>query len=78
MRNRLQVKRTFDRRGARAEGSQPAPLLVLTRCRPKMVKIHPLEYTKRLILDAFNELEMAYPKTTAKRRQELKAIRKLL
>ena len=25
MRNELQVKRTFDRRGARAEGSQPAP-----------------------------------------------------
>jgi hypothetical protein len=23
---------TFDRRGARAVGSQPAPLLVLTRC----------------------------------------------
>ena len=32
----------------------------------------------QIILDAFNELEMAYPKTTAKRRQELKAIRKLL
>jgi PPK2 family polyphosphate:nucleotide phosphotransferase len=32
----------------------------------------------QIILDAFNELEMAYPKTTAKRRQELKSIRKLL
>ncbi|MGK2872769.1 MAG: ADP-polyphosphate phosphotransferase [Alphaproteobacteria bacterium] len=31
-----------------------------------------------VILDAFNELEMAYPKTTAKRRQELKSIRKQL
>ena len=32
----------------------------------------------RIVLDAFNELEMAYPKTTAKRRHELKSIRKLL
>jgi PPK2 family polyphosphate:nucleotide phosphotransferase len=32
----------------------------------------------QVILDAFNELEMAYPKTTAKRRRELKSIRKLL
>lgn len=30
------------------------------------------------ILDAFNELDMAYPKTTAKRRRELQSIRKLL
>jgi PPK2 family polyphosphate:nucleotide phosphotransferase len=32
----------------------------------------------QIVLDALNELKMAYPKTTAKRRQELKAIRKLL
>jgi PPK2 family polyphosphate:nucleotide phosphotransferase len=32
----------------------------------------------RIVLDAFNELKMAYPKTTPKRKQELKAIRKLL
>ena len=32
----------------------------------------------QIILDTFNELEMAYPKTTAKRWQELKSIRKLL
>jgi len=32
----------------------------------------------RIFLDAFNELKMEYPKTTAKRRRELKAIRKLL
>jgi PPK2 family polyphosphate:nucleotide phosphotransferase len=32
----------------------------------------------QIILDAFNELKMDYPKTTPKRRQELKAIRKLL
>jgi PPK2 family polyphosphate:nucleotide phosphotransferase len=32
----------------------------------------------QIVLDAFNELEMAYPKTTAKRRQELQSIRKLL
>ena len=32
----------------------------------------------QIVLDAFNELKMAYPKITAKRRQELKSIRKLL
>jgi len=32
----------------------------------------------QIILDAFNELEMAYPKTTAKRRSELQTIRKQL
>lgn len=30
----------------------------------------------QIVLDTFNELEMAYPKTTAKRSRELKAIRK--
>jgi PPK2 family polyphosphate:nucleotide phosphotransferase len=32
----------------------------------------------QIVLDALNELKMEYPKTTAKRRQELKAIRKQL
>jgi PPK2 family polyphosphate:nucleotide phosphotransferase len=32
----------------------------------------------QIVLDALSELKMAYPKTTPKRRQELKAIRKLL
>ena len=32
----------------------------------------------QIVLDALNDLKMAYPKTTAKRRQELKSIRKLL
>jgi polyphosphate kinase 2 (PPK2 family) len=32
----------------------------------------------RVILDALKDLKMAYPKTTAKRRRELKSIRKLL
>ncbi len=32
----------------------------------------------QIVLDALNELKMAYPKTTAKRRQELKAIGKAL
>jgi PPK2 family polyphosphate:nucleotide phosphotransferase len=32
----------------------------------------------QIILDTFHELKMAYPKTTAKRQQELKAIRKRL
>jgi len=32
----------------------------------------------RIVLDGLNDLKMAYPKTTAKRRRELKSIRKLL
>ena len=32
----------------------------------------------QIVMDALNELKMAYPKTTSKRRQELKSIRKLL
>jgi PPK2 family polyphosphate:nucleotide phosphotransferase len=32
----------------------------------------------QIVLDALNELKMEYPKTTAKRRRELKSIRKLL
>jgi polyphosphate kinase 2 (PPK2 family) len=32
----------------------------------------------QIVLDALHELKMAYPKTTAKRRRELKSIRKLL
>ena len=32
----------------------------------------------QIILDAFNELKMAYPKTTPKREEELKSIRKQL
>jgi PPK2 family polyphosphate:nucleotide phosphotransferase len=32
----------------------------------------------QIVLDALRELKMAYPKTTAKRRQELESIRKLL
>jgi hypothetical protein len=31
-----------------------------------------------IVIDALRELKMAYPKTTAKRRRELKAIRKQL
>ena len=32
----------------------------------------------QIVLDTLHELKMAYPKTTAKRRRELKSIRKLL
>jgi hypothetical protein len=32
----------------------------------------------QIILDTFKALEMTYPKTTPKRQQELKSIRKLL
>jgi PPK2 family polyphosphate:nucleotide phosphotransferase len=32
----------------------------------------------QIVLDALNELKMAYPKTTAKRRRELESLRKLL
>jgi polyphosphate kinase 2 (PPK2 family) len=30
----------------------------------------------RIVIDALNDLKMSYPKTTAKRRRELKSIRK--
>ena len=32
----------------------------------------------KIVLDALKELKLAYPKTTAKRRRELKSIRKRL
>jgi hypothetical protein len=32
----------------------------------------------QIVLDTLNALKMAYPRTTAKRRQELNSIRKLL
>jgi len=32
----------------------------------------------QIVFDALNEMKMAYPKTTTKRRQELKSIRKRL
>jgi hypothetical protein len=32
----------------------------------------------QIVLDSLNELKMAYPKTTVKRAQELKSIRRLL
>jgi len=32
----------------------------------------------QIVLDALSEFKMAYPRTTAKRRRELQAIRKLL
>jgi hypothetical protein len=32
----------------------------------------------QIVLDALTELKMAYPRTTSKRRRELKTIRKLL
>jgi hypothetical protein len=32
----------------------------------------------QIVLDVLNELKMAYPRTTAKRRRELKSIRKQL
>jgi hypothetical protein len=32
----------------------------------------------QILLDTLNELKMTYPKSTAKRRQEFKSIRKLL
>jgi hypothetical protein len=32
----------------------------------------------QVVLDTFHDLKMVYPKTTAKRRQELKAIRTAL
>lgn len=52
--------RTFDRRGARAEGSQPAPLLVLTRT----VAVLP-QGRARSEIDCAGEIEKSATASTA-------------
>jgi len=43
-----------------------------------MIRRMPGLIVSRIVIDALNDLKMAYPRTTAKRRRELKSIRKLL
>ncbi len=57
-----------------ATSTQHAPWFVI----PADDKENARLIVSRIVLDGLNELKMAYPKTTAKRRQELKSIRKLL
>ena len=45
---------------------------------PKDDKENARLIVSQIVLDGLNELKMAYPKTTAKRRRELESIRKLL
>ncbi len=57
-----------------ATSSAAAPWYVVPADNKKNARL----IISQVILDAFNELDMVYPKTTAKRRRELKAIRKQL
>ncbi len=57
-----------------ATSSAAAPWYVVTAENKKNARL----IISRVLLDAFNELEMAYPETTAKRRSELKSICKQL
>lgn len=50
------------------------PLAVI----PADDKVNARLIVSQMVLDALNDLKMAYPKTTAKRRKELKSIRRLL
>ncbi len=58
----------------RATSTEHAPWYVV----PADEKENARLIVSQAILDAFNELDMAYPKTTAKRRLELQSIRKRL
>ncbi len=57
-----------------ATSSATAPWYVVPADSKKNARL----IVSQVLLDTFNELEMAYPKTTAKRRRELKSIRKQL
>jgi polyphosphate kinase 2 (PPK2 family) len=57
-----------------ATSTQHAPWYVV----PANNKENARLIVSQIVLDTLNALKMAYPKTTAKRRQELKSIRKLL
>jgi PPK2 family polyphosphate:nucleotide phosphotransferase len=57
-----------------ATSTQHAPWFVV----PADDKENARLIVSQIVLDGLNELKMAYPKTTAKRRLELKSIRKLL
>jgi polyphosphate kinase 2 (PPK2 family) len=57
-----------------ATSTRHAPWYVV----PADDKEHARLIVSEIVIDAFNDLKMAYPKTTAKRRRELKSTRKLL
>jgi PPK2 family polyphosphate:nucleotide phosphotransferase len=57
-----------------ATSTQHAPWYVV----PANNKENARLIVSQIVIDAFRELKMAYPKTTAKRQRELKSIRKLL
>jgi polyphosphate kinase 2 (PPK2 family) len=57
-----------------ATSTRNAPWYVV----PADGKHHAQLIVSQIILDTFEELKMSYPKTTAKRRQELQSIRKRL
>ncbi len=57
-----------------ATSSEDAPWYVVPADNKKNARL----IISQVLLDTFNELEMVYPKTTAKRRLELKSIRKQL
>ncbi len=57
-----------------ATSSAAAPWYVVPADNKKNARL----IISQVLLDAFNDLKMAYPKTTAKRRTELKSIRKQL
>jgi len=60
--------------GTRILSTQHAPWHVV----PADDKENARLIVSQIALDAFHEMKMAYPKTTAKRAKELKSIRKLL
>jgi Polyphosphate kinase 2 (PPK2) len=57
-----------------ATSTQHAPWYVV----PADDKANARLIVSQIVLDALSELKMAYPKTTAERRRELKSIRKML
>ena len=58
----------------KATGTHHAPWYVVSADDKENARL----VVSQIVLDALRELKMAYPKTTAKRRLELKSIRKLL
>jgi hypothetical protein len=61
-------------RGLSATSTHHAPWYVV----PADDKANARLVVSQIVLDTLKELKMAYPRTTAKRRRELKSIRKLL
>lgn len=57
-----------------ATGAEHTPWHVVPAANKKNARL----IVSQIILDTFKDLEMEYPKTTAKRRRELRSIRKQL